>query len=120
MTKAYRHDGGAGSAWVAQVGERLRWAREICADNQSQAAKLLGADQSTFSLYERGERMVSIAVALRACSLWGLSLDYLYRGLIGGSLRRDVEVRLVARHPELVGAGPEALAHRAKEAVPAA
>jgi transcriptional regulator with XRE-family HTH domain len=101
---SYRHDGAAGSAWVAAVGQRLRWLREVVADNQSQAARLIGVDQSTFSGYEAGDRLLSIQAAMRACAIWGVTLDYLYRGLLDSRVRHDVAVRLAAAHPELVEA----------------
>ena len=116
---AYRHDEGKTAAWVQLVGERLRWAREIAADNQTQAAKLLRCDQSTWSLYERGERLLSLQVALRACQAWGLTLDYLYRGHLDSRVAQDMAVRLAAAHPELVEL-PRAEARRAKEAAPVA
>lgn len=101
-TTAYRHDGGSTAAWLCDVGRRLLWAREIAADNQSQAAKLLGCDQSTMSQYEAGKRLVPLRIALAACQHWGLTLDYLYRGTLTSEVRQDIAVRLAAAHPELV------------------
>lgn len=104
--KTYRHDDGPTAAWLKQVGRRLQWAREQAADNQTQAATLLGCDQSTMSAYEAGKRMVPLRVALSACRHWGLTLDYLYQGHLSSEVRRDMAVRLAAAHPELVTAEP--------------
>jgi transcriptional regulator with XRE-family HTH domain len=103
---AYRHDDAAAASWVQAVGERLRWARETAALSQTQAASLLGCDQSTWSQYERGHRLVSLQVALRASNEWGLTLDYLYRGLLDARVARDMAVRLAAAHPQLVKSTP--------------
>lgn len=98
----YKHDGAAGSDWVAACAQRIVWVREICAGSQVAAYTMLGIDQSTWSLMEKGGRALSITNALRMCETWGVSLDFLYRGVIGSGMRRDVELRLVAAHPELV------------------
>lgn len=103
---AYKH-GDSGAAWIKAVGQRLRWVREIVADSQTQAAELLGTDQSTYSQWENGKRLAPVHKMLEACALWGITLDYLYRGRLGGDMRRDVELRLVAHHPQLVTGEPE-------------
>lgn len=121
MTRTkYRHDGAAGSEWVREVGQRLLWLRQAVADNQTQAARVVDVDQSTFSLYEKGERLIPAHVAMRMCDAWGVTMDYLYAGKLGSAVRQDVAVRLAAAHPELVEEAPPALRRRAKEAAPAA
>lgn len=113
----YRHDDGAGSKWVKDVGNRLRWVRELVADNQTQAAKMVGCDQSTFSGYENGDRLISMRVAMLACQKWGITLDYLYRGRLTSEVRQDVALRLAAAHRELVAdLPPLERGPRAKEA----
>ena len=102
LKKPYKHDGAAGSEWVAACAQRVVWVREICAGSQVAAYTTLGIDQSTWSLMEKGGRALSINNAIKMCEVWGVSLDFLYRGIIGASIRRDVELRLVAAHPELV------------------
>lgn len=111
----YRHDEGDASAWVRAVGQRLLWVREIVADNQTQAARMVEVDQSTFSLYEKGGRLVPPHVAMRMCAAWGLTLDYLYAGKLGSAVQQDVAVRLAAAHPELVEEAPPVSRRRAKE-----
>lgn len=101
-----RLDGGPVQAWLAAVGIRLKWVRLIVATSQYGAADLLGVTQSTIAAYEAGGRLVPPEVAVRACVHWGLTTDYLYRGLMAG-VRQDVALRLAAQHPELVE-GPAA------------
>lgn len=115
--KPYKHDKAAGSAWVREVGQRLRWVREIVAETQTAAAKQLGVDQSTFSGYEAGDRLLPTHIAMRACQAWGLTLDFLYRGSLSSEVRQDVAVRLAAAHPELVE-GRQVPARRAKAVDP--
>ena len=53
----------------------------------------------------------------RYCDLFGLTMDYLYRGRLKG-IREDVQLRLAAYHPELVDQDPE-LSRPAKAKAPA-
>lgn len=118
--KKYLHDNAAGSAWLKAVGRRLLWVREEVADSQTQAARLIGVDQSTFSGYENGDRLIPAHVAMRMCDAWGITLDYLYAGKLGSEVRQDVAVRLAAAHPELVEGVHQVVGRRAKEAAPVA
>lgn len=104
------------ASYVAAVGARVAWFREAVGWTQTDLAKLAGVDQSTWTKWEGGKRLASVAHMARVCDALGCTLDYVYRGKVGGLLRRDLELQLVAAHPELV-LGAEA--SRAKEAVPA-
>jgi transcriptional regulator with XRE-family HTH domain len=99
---AFRHDDGPSAEWVRAVGRRLLWARELVAESQTHGGKLLGTTQSTMGQYERGDRLLPPDKAMAACRAFGVSMDYLYLGRIGGHMRRDIEIRLVAGHPELL------------------
>ena len=114
--RPYKHDE-PGSAYLRGVGERLRWIRETIGWTQAQCAKAAGVDASTWTKYEAGTRLASVSHMARLAGQVGFSLDFLYRGKIGGVMRRDLELRLVALHPELV-LGAEA--GHAKEADPVA
>ncbi len=99
---AFRHDDGAETDFLKAVGRRLSWARDVVGITQDQAAEFIGIDQSTYSKYEKGKRLAAPSAMSRFCDLFGVSLDYIYRGRLGGVMRRDVELVLVANHPDLV------------------
>ena len=44
---------------------------------QAQVAKMLLCDQSLYSKYERGERVLPLALAVRLAELYHTSVDYL-------------------------------------------
>lgn len=100
--KPFIHDGKKGSAFVKGVGQRLEWVRLVIGWTQIQCAKVSGIDQSTWTKYEGGTRLAPIHNIVPFCERTGASLDFIYRGRIGGVMRRDLELRLVALHPELV------------------
>lgn len=103
---------------MEDVGRRLRWSREIVAESQADVCRLLGLeDTTTWNKWEKGTRYPDVAVMARYCDLFGLTMDYLYRGRLKG-IREDVQLRLAAHHPELVDQDPE-LSRPAKARVPA-
>jgi transcriptional regulator with XRE-family HTH domain len=104
------------AGYLKQVGERVAWLRLAIGWTQTALAKHAGVDQSTWTKWEHGERLASVSHMARVCDSFGCTLDFIYRGKIGGLMRRDLELQLVAAHPELV-LGAEA--NRAKEAVQA-
>ena len=119
MPKAPFRTQGGPAAYIEGVGQRLAWFREVVGWTQVQLARAAGVDQSTWAKWEAGKRLASVSHVARLCDPLGLSLDYVYRGKIGGLLRRDVELLLVAQHPELVLQDQAAANSRAKVAVPA-
>lgn len=104
----YRHDRGETSVWVAAVGMRLSWVRFIVGLTQRRAGAVIGASQSTMASYEAGRRLLPPDHATRAAIAWGVTTDFLYRGLLAGC-RRDVALRLAVQHPELVESHAQAL-----------
>lgn len=114
--KPYRK-AGEPLAYVEAVGMRLLWVREVIGWTQTDMASVAGCDQSTWTKWEKGKRLASVSHIARLCDVIGITLDFVYRGKVGGLLRRDVELQLVANHPELV---LEAAESRAKVEVPAA
>lgn len=104
---------------MGDVGRRLRWSREIVAESQADVCRLLGLeDTTTWNKWEKGTRYPDVVVMARYCDLFGLTMDYLYRGRLKG-IREDVQLRLAAHHPELVDQDPE-LSRPAKVKAPAA
>lgn len=104
------------------LGARVRWVRELVmmeGAGQAAAARLLRCDQGTYNKIEKDGRGLSLALALRMCQAWGVTLDYIYRARLTSEVNRDLALRLAAAHPELVGVPAEAVP-RAKEVAPAA
>lgn len=96
-----------------KLGDRLRWAREIVAESQSDICRRLdGIDTSTWNRWEKGTRYPDPVVMVKLCDLFGLTMDYLYRGDLRG-VREDVALRPAAYHPKLGEDGLPAAARRA-------
>lgn len=118
MPKApYKHDE-AGTSFIEGVAQRIRWLREEVGWTQVQMAKAAGVDQSTWAKYENAERLAGVQHMARLSEKLGFSLDYIYRGRIGETMRRDLELRLAAAHPVLV-LGQEGAKSPAKVTAPA-
>lgn len=64
-------------ALVMNVNLRIRDLREDADLTQKQIAELLMCDQSLYSKYERGERVLPLELAVQLADLYQVSLDYL-------------------------------------------
>lgn len=62
---------------VMQMELRIRDLREDADLTQKQVADYLLCDQSLYSKYERGVRMLPLDLAVRLADLYKVSLDYL-------------------------------------------
>lgn len=62
---------------VMQMKLRIRDLREDTDLTQKQVAEYLLCDQSLYSKYERGVRMLPLDLAVRLADLYKVSLDYL-------------------------------------------
>ena len=93
------------------VAQRLAWVVELIYEarpdlNQTRLAEMFNADQSTWNKYLRGTRLPSVANMARFCDAFGVSLDYLYRGRLDASMKPELVIHLLRRHPELGSAAP--------------
>ena len=86
---------------MADMGQRLRWVRDILGKSQAQMAEAVGIDQTAWSLYERGLRWPDVAQAARIVAKLKVSHSYLLEGSLEG-VERELAIRLAAYHPELV------------------
>lgn len=59
------------------MGFRIRDLREDADLTQKQIAELLMCDQSLYSKYERGERILPLELAVQLADFYKVSLDYL-------------------------------------------
>lgn len=64
-------------ALVMNVYLRIRDLREDADLTQKQIAELLMCDQSLYSKYERGERVLPLELAMQLADFYKVSLDYL-------------------------------------------
>lgn len=64
---------------------RIRDLREDADLTQTQVAQALSCDQSLYSKYERGERVLPLDLAVKLAELYQVSLDY----LVGRSDKKD-------------------------------
>jgi transcriptional regulator with XRE-family HTH domain len=101
----FRHDEAGSSAQLALIGRRLAWVREAVGLSQIELGRLIGADQSTITKWEKGTRLASVMHMVQVVELFGCSLDFIYCGRINDLMRRDLLLVLVAAHPEIVPPG---------------
>ena len=99
------------SALSERVGQRLSWVVELIYEarpdlNQTRLAKLFHADQSTWNKYLKGTRLPSVSALIRFCDEFGVSLDFIYRGRLDASMKPELVIHLVRRHPELASGVP--------------
>ena len=66
------------------MGFRIRDLREDADLTQKQIAEILLCDQSLYSKYERGERVLPLDLAVKLADYYQVSLDY----LVGRSNKR--------------------------------
>lgn len=65
----------------ADVAERLRSIREAFSDlNQKDWAAKHGFNQTQYNNWEKGTRRITVDCAEKLSDLYGLSLDFIYRG----------------------------------------
>lgn len=86
---------------MLDVGQRLKWVREIVEPNQAECARIMSTEQSTWNKYEAGTRKQDPYKMVEFCNRFRVTLDYLYRGVLAG-VHEDLSLQLAARHPELV------------------
>ncbi|WP_157982296.1 helix-turn-helix transcriptional regulator [Oceanicella sp. SM1341] len=63
-----------------RVSLRLRALREALDISQSQFADAIGHDRSSYSKVESGKEGLSLRYAQIMCDLYGIGLDFIYRG----------------------------------------
>ena len=95
----YTEDSGM-SELQRQTGQHLKWVRKLARHTQEQTCELIGVDQSTWSKYEKGERMPDPYKMVIFAARYRVSLDYIYRGRLTGVHPALAELLRLA-HPEL-------------------
>jgi transcriptional regulator with XRE-family HTH domain len=72
------------SRWQRMVGNRLQLTRIALGKSQAELARVLLISPQRWNNYERGARPIDIEFAIRLCERFSLTLDWLYRGQMGG------------------------------------
>jgi transcriptional regulator with XRE-family HTH domain len=103
MPKPIRQE--AEEAALKDVGNRIRWVRELSEVSQSELARACGTDQSKWSKYESGQRKPDPMEMVQFCVRFDVTMDYIYRGRLEGC-NHALAIQLAAEHPELVGRKP--------------
>lgn len=62
------------------IGKRIKKERKILHYTQERFSELLGVSQKYISEVERGQKMISLSLAIKICTSFHLSLDYLILG----------------------------------------
>lgn len=62
------------------LGKRLQLTREALGVRAVDICRALDIAPNRWSQYENGERPITMAVAVRLCEVYGLTLDWIYRG----------------------------------------
>ncbi len=68
----------------AQVGRRLRAAIEVLGFSQAEVAKALNTSSSKLGNWLRGDNYPSAWFAKQFCDRYGITTDWLYRGIVSG------------------------------------
>lgn len=94
-----------------RAGLRIRAIRDLGGATQEDMQTLLGVDQTTWSKWERGERMPDVAIMAKFAARSKTSLDLIYRGMPIGTHPALLHLlRLAAPHlidPETTGTAPD-------------
>jgi DNA-binding XRE family transcriptional regulator len=84
----------------ADIGQRIRWARELIEPNRAAFSRLLDADRTTLQKIEDGERAPSVFLVIEIAHRLRVSTDYILLGSLRG-VDGELAARLVMAHPEL-------------------
>lgn len=84
-----------------EVGQRIRWARELVEPNRAAFARLMGVDRTTLQKIEDGDRPPSIFNVIEIAHRLRVTCDYILTGSLRG-VDGELAAMLVSVHPELM------------------
>lgn len=82
-----------------ETGLRIENVRRYLGVSQSELAAILGVTQSSVSMCISGERLLRVEHALILLKTYGISLDFIYAGLVN-SFPQNVAKALLSDHSE--------------------
>jgi DNA-binding XRE family transcriptional regulator len=65
---------------AVEIGRRLKATRDALGLTGTEFARRARIAQNAYSQYETGRRLLTVTVAMRLCTVYGLSMDWLFRG----------------------------------------
>jgi transcriptional regulator with XRE-family HTH domain len=96
------------SLFVERTAARLRVTRCVLGLTQRAIAEMCGVSEARWSNWERADHLPDILAMSQMASLFGISLDWIYRGDLAG-MPWPLVSELRRRRPDLVlGADPDA------------
>ena len=84
-----------------EIGDRIRWARELVIPNRAEFARLEEIDPSTIAKIESGTRPPSVFNVIGFARRLRVSADYILFGSMRG-VDSELAALLALHHPELV------------------
>jgi transcriptional regulator with XRE-family HTH domain len=83
------------------TGTRLRWAREQLEPSVAAIANVFAVSPGQWVRYEDGTDALPLTVAVEVAQRFGVTLDYLYRGILTDGMEPRLLEALILAHPEL-------------------
>jgi transcriptional regulator with XRE-family HTH domain len=84
---------------MVETGRRLARLRQVHGWSQARCAQLCRVSRVAWSLWESGQRLLNPYVALPLCEQLGVTLEFLYRGDLGGC-DPEIAAQLVGDRPD--------------------
>jgi transcriptional regulator with XRE-family HTH domain len=75
----------------AEIGERLKLVRNVVGYSQLEFCERARIAPNTYNQLERGNRRPAIENAIALCETYGITLDWIYRGDMGGLSYKTAE-----------------------------
>lgn len=83
------------------VSERLRQLRTALDISQAQLCRRAGIETNAWNNYEKGRNRISVDHAIKVKRTFGVTLDWIYHGDMGG-VRADIADKIAAAPLEIV------------------
>lgn len=82
---------GKTAAPFADIGERLKLVRNVLGYSQLEFCEEAGIAPNTYNQLERGKKRPSVENAIALCEAYDITLDWIYRGEMGGLKHKTVQ-----------------------------
>jgi transcriptional regulator with XRE-family HTH domain len=95
----------ANTARMQAIGERLQLVRRAAGLTQQAISDLMGIDQSTWSKWEKGQRVPDVLTMIQFAARAKVTLDLIFRGNVEG-IHPAMRTWLLAQAPQLLKVDP--------------
>jgi transcriptional regulator with XRE-family HTH domain len=83
---------------AGDVADRLRWLRIATTGSaqgaQAEFCRMTGITQQQWNNFERGVALISLPAALKLCTSLGVTLDWIYRGVMSSSIPDELKIAI--------------------------